>query len=357
LNEMPKYVDGFVVPVPKKKLADYILEQGTLTEIDDPAGAFLADIMAYYIRMHCPELKDAAGIKQHCKHLQPFWGALMMKDILGPKCREYIEARTAVEFKGKKIKPVTANKELGTLGAACRFWGKEKGVAMIPRVTRSKKGKSRPRERVPERDEFARLLWEARRLGYKEIVRFLLIGCYTGTRKDCLMKLRWVPSIDTGNVNTKRGILYRLGSDEIESNKRKPPCELEPKLLAFCRRWETADRKAGIANIISGKVRGDWDGTRARPPWSRVIEAAGLASDKVIGGKLQRGSDVTPHTLRHTCVTWALWEGKGIMKAAEIAGMDPEMVMRVYGHHEAASREYQRQKAERLARAAARRAA
>ncbi len=95
-------------------------------------------------------------------------------------------------------------------------------------------------------------------------------------------------------------------------------------------------------------MRGDWDGIRTRTPWSRVIQAAGLHADKMVGGKLRRSSDVTPHTLRHTCVTWALWEGRGVFKAAEIAGMSPEMVLATYGHHESASAEYQRQKAVRM---------
>lgn len=55
--------------------------------------------------------------------------------------------------------------------------------------------------------------------------------------------------------------------------------------------------------------------------WKGVVEAAGL------------GPDVTPHVLRHTCATWALWEGKTIWEVAGLIGADASTVERVYGHH------------------------
>ena len=55
--------------------------------------------------------------------------------------------------------------------------------------------------------------------------------------------------------------------------------------------------------------------------WGSVVREAGL------------GSDVTPHVLRHTFITWALWSGKDIWAVAGEAGTSALMIERVYGHH------------------------
>lgn len=55
--------------------------------------------------------------------------------------------------------------------------------------------------------------------------------------------------------------------------------------------------------------------------WANVVKEAGL------------GRDVTPHVLRHTCATWALWEGRTIWDVAGLIGADASTVEKVYGHH------------------------
>jgi len=61
--------------------------------------------------------------------------------------------------------------------------------------------------------------------------------------------------------------------------------------------------------------------TKMRRAWNTVREAAGL------------GPDVTPHTLRHTCVSWHLWDGKTTWEVGQIVGADAATIGRVYGHH------------------------
>ncbi|MBP2292994.1 hypothetical protein [Azospirillum rugosum] len=42
---------------------------------------------------------------------------------------------------------------------------------------------------------------------------------------------------------------------------------------------------------------------------------------------------IHPHTLRHTCVTWLLWDGLDFWKVGGFVGMSPDTVRDVYGHH------------------------
>jgi Phage integrase family len=43
--------------------------------------------------------------------------------------------------------------------------------------------------------------------------------------------------------------------------------------------------------------------------------------------------DVTPHTLKHTAVTWLLQRGVPIWEVAGYVGTSPQTIARVYGHH------------------------
>jgi len=45
------------------------------------------------------------------------------------------------------------------------------------------------------------------------------------------------------------------------------------------------------------------------------------------------GSDVVPHTLRHTAATWLAQSGVSVWEAAGFLGMTAETFERVYGHH------------------------
>ena len=43
--------------------------------------------------------------------------------------------------------------------------------------------------------------------------------------------------------------------------------------------------------------------------------------------------DVTPHTLRHTCVTWLMQRGRSTWETGQFVGMSEQMVRERYGHH------------------------
>jgi integrase len=68
----------------------------------------------------------------------------------------------------------------------------------------------------------------------------------------------------------------------------------------------------------------EYDGKRVqklRRSWRSACDAAKL------------GKDVTPHTLRHTSVTWRLLAGGKIWDVAHYVGMSEKMVRDNYGHH------------------------
>jgi integrase len=91
---------------------------------------------------------------------------------------------------------------------------------------------------------------------------------------------------------------------------------MPPRFLAHVRRWKR--RQLANAFLI------EWQGEpvkRLNKAFRSVRRAAGL------------GPDVTPHTLRHTAITWQAQLGVPPHEICGFFGITMEMFERVYGHH------------------------
>lgn len=305
-------------------------------------------LMLYYTDLPA-DSPTRETIKYHIKALSAFWGERTLAEVKGSTCRQYISTRvtlnTSESSLRRSIKPSTARQELKTFQAAINHWHRESPLSAVPKVSLPKA--SSRRERVLERSEVARLLWACRRLSrtgkkapngaiqhtdYSHVARFILIGVYTGTRHAAILQLRWKPHSTGGNIDISRGIAFRRGSTERETSKRRPPIQINRRLLGHLVRWEREDGEDAeqtISHVIHHKGQPI---AKMRRAWNTVREAAGL------------GPDVTPHTLRHTCASWLLWgrEAKGarlaqkpmtIWEVAGVIGADASTVEKIYGHH------------------------
>jgi len=193
--------------------------------------------------------------------------------------------------------------------------------------------KAPPRDRWLTRSEAARLIKSARqRPETAHVVRFILVALYTGTRSAAVLGLRWLPATTGGHVDLERGVLYRRGSGQRETKKRRPPVRLPDRLLGHLRRWQRSDAVHGITHVVH--YQGSPCG-KMRRSWATVRTAAGL------------GQDVTPHVMRHTCCTWLMQGGVEIFQAAGFLGMSAATLEQVYGHHH---EDYQNQAAARIGR-------
>ena len=267
-------------------------------------------------------------VAYHADKLLGYWGDKALADVKGATCREYIEYRTAqIGRHGKPISIATARRELETLQAAINCWHKESPLATVPAVTLPSKGERR--ERHLSRQEAARALRAARQLRLPHISRFILTGIDNGSRHGAILSLQWLASTTGGHVDVDAGVIYRRGSGQRETKKKRPPVEMSVKLRSHMERWQRFDLARGISHVVN------WQGKKIkkeRRAWARVMKEAGL------------GEDVTPHVLRHTCATWALYgrDGKGarpptkaktIWEVAGIIAASAKLVEDCYGHH------------------------
>lgn len=278
--------------------------------------------LVLYGKEHAEHVADPARIGYAIQALNRFWGALPVSAISRATCRRYGEDRrrpgrrernTGEVLEWLPVAPGTIRKELGTLQAALRHCVREGHLLTAPHVFMPPK--PAPRDRWLTKEEAARLLRAAwRNPKSRHLARFILIGLYTGTRKETILGLQWAPNTAAGWIDTSAGLLYRRPQGAEETRKRRPTARLPRQLLAHARRWERQGERwvVGYGGARVGSIK---------TAWATATAEAGLEG-------------VSPHTLRHTAITWAMQQGKvKLADAAGFFGVSAEVLERVYWHH------------------------
>lgn len=302
----------------QRKLAEFILAETSPARerSRDPASVVVADVIGVYSEDVAPTLARPKEALARMSRLLDHLGGKRLSEVTGAACRAYARKRGAGP----------ARRELEDLRAAARHYHREGFVTSPVAITLPERAPSR--ERWLTRSEAARLIraaWRlrqtykgeatARRVG-KHVARFILVALYTGTRAGAVCGAAIRPTVGRGYVDLERGVFYRRAPGSRETKKRQPPVPLPDRLLAHLRRWERLGlSKAAVV---------EWNGQPVR----RVHK--GFRAARLAGGL---GSDVVPHTLRHTAATWLMQDGVEPWEAAGYLGMSLETLQRVYGHH------------------------
>ena len=268
----------------------------------DPRSIPVADVIRHYATDKGRYVARPAALIQRLHFLLGFWGQSSLSDVTPAECRRYAGVR------GEQA----ARRELEDLRAAVRHHWKLGYCDRETRVTLPEK--AIPRDRWLTRKEAAKLIRAAlKHEQRRHLARFILVGLYTGTRSGAICTAAYEPAPGRGFVDLDHGVFYRLPKGKRQTNKRQPSIRIPSRLLVHMRRW----RRLGARS---------------------VIEYEGLPVGKVVHGftnlaASQGLTDVTPHTLRHTAITWAMQNGADIYQAAGFFGVSPEVLIEVYGHH------------------------
>lgn len=295
----------------------------------DPRRVWVADALNYYITNLREDHRGPEAT--HVMWLVEGFGDLTCNAVNADSCRAYVKARTTGLIGHKAVKETTAKRELDTLGAALSYAWK---AGKLDRPIAIHKPKVELQEaRWLTRDDVARLLRgalgftpkgvdpEGRVTGWRRIAkpnyhvaRFILIALHTGTRHAAVLDLRWQRHPKAGSIDLAVGRIYRRGTDDRETRKRRPPCHIPDALRAHLERWRrlTIHGPCEYAGqIIQRQVTG----------FESARRLAGL------------GPDVTPHALKHTCITWMLQNGVPVWEVAGFTGTSEAMIRQRYGHH------------------------
>lgn len=288
----------------EKELAAYIASKSRTSGAHDPENISCGEVLAIYAEQHAPTVSDPERIGYAIDALLPFWAELKVSSVKGETCRRYVKDRDRAAG--------TTRRELNVLQSAINYAHKEGYLTAAPIVTLPQAPE--PKDRWLTRDEAARLLWAAYR-GHKSqhVARFILISLYTGTRKDAVLRMAFEANVVGGWFDLDRGIMYRKGAEERATNKRRRPNAIPRQLAAHLRRW----KRQGCLWAV------EYEGARVgdvKRAFKKAVETAGLEG-------------VTPHTLKHTAITWALQNGATTWEAAGFFSTSQETIEKVYGHH------------------------
>jgi integrase len=302
----------------ERVFADYLARKGRPGGAVSPDGLTVGQVLAIYGQDHAPGVAAPERIGYAIDALAGFWGDRTVSEIKGATCRQYVA--------GRGVSDGTTRRELGVLQAALNYCAKEGFLTSPPLVW--KPDPPPARDRYLTRTEAAWLLRGARSLKVsgRHLIKFILVGIYTGTRKEAILGLRLdQPTTVGGWIDTDRGVIYRQPYGKRQTKKRQPPARLPRQILAHARRWKRAGATWAVQDYRGRRV-GD-----IQTAWATCIKRAeALAKDKEVILDL---SAVTPHTLRHTTATWLMQNGASLWEAAGFLGMSPETLERTYGHH------------------------
>jgi integrase len=335
-------------------LGEFLQRQPGRAGPRDPSEILITDLLAEYAIAREDQVISPVRLGCAIAALTPFWLGRTVQEVTRQTCGAYAksrvryfihweeagadrtrcaftsdpsEARDAVEalqrrrgkaglaavtatLEARPLSAGTVRRELTVLRAAINSAHRE---GRLTRPVAVELPEAPPaRERFLTGDEAAGLLRAARAepKARLHLPLFILIGLYTGRRKEALLSLRW-PNVDV----RQGGLIDFRRHGQAETRKRRGRVQVARRLMVHLRNARKRGTDLGhVINIDGGPV-GD-----IKRSFQSACLAAGL-------------TDVTPHTLRHTCATWLMQAGVDKWKAAGYLAMSLDTLERVYGHH------------------------
>jgi integrase len=268
----------------------------------DPAQALVTDILADYLSDRGPKVIGLETMARAVENLARFWEGRTVAEIVPSNIMTYSTKRG--------VAAGTLRRELGVLQAAVNHAHRH---GKLTRSVVVELPASPPaRERWLTRDEAAALLRSARKDPKARLYLplFILIGLYTGRRREAILSLRW-PQVDLD-----AGLIDFEIEGRARTKKRRGKVPIPDRLLPHLLRARRRGSDLGPLLHINGRPIGN-----IKKGFAAACRRAGIES-------------VTPHTLRHTAASWLMQCGTPILEAARYLGMSDKTLVSTYGHHQ-----------------------
>lgn len=317
-----------------------------------------------------PQKRSAKSVRNQCTTLNRFFNELRPADYTLDTSLDfknwYLDEREAWYADhpdiAEKDSERSAIKLLARLRVACEEFSGRHPV-WLPKIEVTKMGRRKPRRWLRKSEAMALLLvcmgcrrdetgeWISRQFtdpkgrvwavpqrvapkkevaNHRVLARLIRFSILTATRSEAALSMTWggprpkIASIQCDE--TGKGIVHRRGTDEVETNKSRPPSPIRKKLRCLLRIWGKQD---GVFRQDPKKPRKKFKylfrqrndehyRSHVHNPFKRVAKLAGL------------GPEVTCHTLKHTAVNWALQAGYSMPAIAKMLGTSVGTLLQYY---------------------------
>ena len=285
-------------------LSAYLAEQPIASGPSRADQLQIADVLTMYLRDRQGHVADIERLAYAASPLIAWWGERTVDAIRGNTCRAYTAARVKA---GRKES--TARKELSTLQAAINHAHRE-GTLIEPRAV-TLPPKPPAKERWLTRSEAARMLWAARVSPHA--VTFIRIALETGARHRAILGLRFVENVQGGWIDLERRQIHFNPAGRRQTKKRRTGVPISESLARHLAHVRNVNRSYAI----------EWKGdpvASVRKTIAAAVRRAGI-------------DHMTPHTFRHTAITWACQRGLDPFKVTGYFGVSMEVLQSTYLHH------------------------
>lgn len=280
--------------------AEWLQLRGRRTGPSDPSAILVTDVLNDYLKERGPKVAAQDRIAYAVLALADFFEGNTVADVTPQTCSRYAEKRGRAAG--------TVRRELGVLRAAINY-GHRSGRITRP-VAVELPERPEPRDRWLTRQEAASLIRSARTPQARLYMPlFILIGLYTGRRKEAILSLRWT-QVDL----EARRIDFELPGRR-RTNKKRGKVPIPARLLPHLRRARRRGTDLGYVLHINGNRIKD-----IKTGFAAACKRASL-------------EDTTPHTLRHTAATWLMQKRTDLWEASGYLAMSMDTLSRTYGHH------------------------
>lgn len=250
----------------------------------------VSELFAAYKHDRAKDGKLTRNFDWDWKALGPRFGTMEADAITADVCRAYAEERIAA---GKS--PGTVWTELTRLRSCINWAAKRNLITVKPYVWNVTK--PAPKQRVMTEAEVLKLLDACK---VPHIRLFVILAITTAARSEAIVQLKWsAVDFEGGTIDlTSKEIINPLTKRAHKGRSIVP-------MTAEARGALQEAKKGALSEWVI-----EWDGEpvkKVRKGFQSAVDAAGLV-------------DVTPHTLRHTVLTWLDEDGIPIERISKLAG-------------------------------------